>query len=171
MSQSDALIAQYKQLHAQKTYGTTSELQVGYIRRALDDHPGVRSILDYGCGQSRCVDWLATLCDAKAYRYDPAIPDYATCPVDQADLVLSTDVLEHVPEADVPGLLGRMRAISPHCFLNIALTEAIEILPNGENAHCTVKPIEWWAAQLRAHYPKLRRVRSYSAGSISLVTW
>ena len=29
-------------------------------------------------------------------------------------------------------------------FLAIATDLAIALLPNGENAHCTIKPLDWW---------------------------
>jgi hypothetical protein len=35
-------------------------------------------------------------------------------------------------------------------FASIASFPAIKSLPNGENAHCTVRPPEWWAGLLHA---------------------
>ena len=172
MSLMEDLIDQYRQTHAAKIYGQTSEYQIGYIQRSLDDHPGVKTILDYGCGQSRGVDWLAKRNDATAYRYDPAIPEYAMLPADRADLVISTDVLEHIPEPHLEDVLSQMRAISPYAFINVSVVPALEILPNGDNAHCTVRAPEWWEDRLRRHYNMVMRIRGYSSlTSATFVTW
>ena len=49
--------------------------------------------------------------------------------------------------------------------------EAPEILPNGENAHCTVRPARWWATRVGAHFDFVRKTRSFTPNSVSLVTW
>jgi hypothetical protein len=43
-------------------------------------------------------------------------------------------------------------------FANIASYPAAKILPNGENAHCTIRPVEWWSqiiAPIAARHPGL----------------
>ena len=77
MSREDELIAQYAQIHASKTYGASSEILIGIIQRHIYELPKVERIIDYGCGRSRLVDWLAKIHDAAGERYDPAIPDFA----------------------------------------------------------------------------------------------
>ena len=39
-------------------------------------------------------------------------------------------------------------------FLAICTRPAIAILPNGENAHCTVEPISWWETMVERYAPK-----------------
>ena len=39
-------------------------------------------------------------------------------------------------------------------YLNIAMYPAITVLPNGENAHCTLKPKEWWNEKIFKHNQK-----------------
>ncbi len=165
------LIDQYRQIHAKKTYGRSSEILIGVVQRHIYDLPPVRTILDFGCGRSRLVDWLAKIHDAKAYRYDPAIPEFAQMPVDKADLVLCTDVMEHIPQENVEEVIAAIRAISPHAYFNISCRPADEILPNGENAHCTVRPPRWWARTLRETFPEVRRTRSFGKDDVSLITW
>ena len=172
MTRADQFIDQYRQIHASRSYGRTSEYQLGFILRATEDKWGqIRSILDYGCGRSRTVDWLAHMLGAKAHRYDPAIPEFATLPVARADLVICTDVLEHVPEESLDQTLTAVSLLSNLAFFNIALTPANEILPNGENAHCTVKPAEWWGKKIADHFGTAVVMRSYSSQSISFITW
>lgn len=171
MSRKEELIAQYREIHAQKVYGRSSEVMVGYIQRPLDDLPKIRSVLDFGCGQSRLVDWIGAINGAKVYRYDPAIPEFAEMPVDKVDLVICTDVMEHIPEEDVSDILATIRSLSKHAFFNISVRSAKEILPNGENAHCTVQPPPWWRARLLEHFPVARRSRSPDPTAVSFLTW
>ncbi len=39
-------------------------------------------------------------------------------------------------------------------FLGIATSPAEAVLPNGDNAHCTVEPIGWWEEMVHKHAPK-----------------
>ncbi len=167
----DALIAQYREIHATRAYGRSSEVYAGLIQRQLDGIPPIKSVLDFGCGQSRLVDWVAKLNDAEARRYDPAIPEFATPPTQPADLVICTDVMEHIPENDIDDLFAQIRALTSHAFFAISLVEAVETLPNGENAHCTVRPKNFWDRRLRKHFPTLRHVRSFENNALAAVTW
>lgn len=171
MSRSEDLIAQYREVHKGKIYGQTSELLTGYILRQVAFLPPPKSILDYGCGQARTVDWLAKIFDATAYRYDPGLPDFATLPDVRADLVICTDVMEHIPLEDIDRVLAEIRGVSGNAFFNISCVKAAEILPNGENAHCTVRPARWWANRVGARFDTTRKVRSFNPNSVSLVTW
>lgn len=166
------LIEQYKILHREKSdYGRSSERLLNSIQIHLDELGPINSILDFGCGRSRTVDWLAKLNDAKAYRFDPAIPEFALMPVKTADVVINTDVLEHVPEADLDSFLARIASISKHVYFQIATDIAHTILPNGDNAHCTVRPQEWWRDKLKQHFKHLRRAMPKVHNRVSFVTW
>lgn len=171
MSRSAELIAQYKEIHATKPYGRSSELKAGYVQRELMHLDQVESILDYGCGQSRLVDWVAKMNNAEARRYDPAIPAYDAPPTQPVDAAICTDVLEHIPEEDVDDFLGKIRALTPNAYFNVSIREAIEILPNGENAHCTVKPAKWWGEKIANVFGFARRTSSNDGTSVTWVTW
>ena len=171
-SRRDELLEQYQRLHAQnRSYGRSSELQCGFVQATLDDLPLVRSILDYGCGKSRLVDWLARLNGAQGYRYDPAIPEYAELPVNKVDLVINTDVLEHIDEGDLNDVLLEIRRLSSNVYFNIATAPARAILPNGENAHVCVRTAEWWGELLGRHFETVRPVPAWRAHRCSFVTW
>jgi len=165
-------IQQYAFLHEEKkAYGTSSEQQLGYIQRTVCGFEDIDTILDYGCGRSRLVDWLAKLHEATPFRFDPAIAEFAARPNRRFDLVLNTDVLEHIPESDISAVLADIAHFSSRAFFNISVVEAVQILPNGENAHCTVRPKEWWSKELQKHYSKIREVKSYRHTTVSFVTW
>ena len=57
------------------------------------------------------------------------------------------DVLEHCPEQDLRWIVAEIFGFANRfVFANVASYEAMTTLPNGENAHCTVRPSEWWNA-------------------------
>jgi len=59
--------------------------------------------------------------------------------------VVCTDVLEHCPEEDLQWIVGEMFSFATRfLYAGIACYPAKSRLPNGENAHCTVRPPEWW---------------------------
>ena len=114
----------------------------------------VKTVLDYGCGGS---DWNAPgfvngisaveFFGLRAVRrYEPArdIDERAS-----VDCVVCFDVLEHVYVSDVAAVL---RDILSHAnklvILNVACYEANALLPNGENAHITVRNPHWWKGVL-----------------------
>ena len=115
--------------------------------------------------------YVRAINDATVYRYDPAIPEFAEMPVDKVDLVICTDVMEHIPEDDVDALFATIRSLSKHAFFNISVREAKEILPNGENAHCTVQPPPWWRQRLLKQFRIVRRTRSPDPTAVSFLTW
>jgi hypothetical protein len=146
-------------------------LQLGFVQKAISDLPKIDTVLDYGCGSSRLVDWVAKLNDAVAYRYDPAIAEFSSLPIERADLVLNTDVLEHIPINHVDEVLRAISSISRHVFFNISTVEAANRLPNGDNAHCTVRPAKWWKEKLSSHFNFVQGIKSYKRTTCSFVTW
>ena len=64
--------------------------------------------------------------------------------------MISTDVLEHCPEDDIPWIVGEIFGFADRfVFANVACYPARKRLPTGENAHCTIKPPDWWEALIR----------------------
>ena len=131
----------------------------------------VETVLDYGCGQSRLVDWLARMNDATATRFDPAVPEHATPPTGRFDAVIDTDILEHIPEEDVDDFLRKIRALTDNAYFNVSVREAIAILPNGGNVHCTVKESKWWGQKIANTFGLARRASSNDVTSLAWVTW
>jgi len=122
-----------KELHTHFTH-------IASILMLLD----VKKALDFGCGKGVMADRLSELGIAKVTKYDPAIPAYNTIPKSKFDCVLNTDVMEHIPESEIPGVLDQFKKLAPTAVIIPHLGKAHLILPNGENAHCTIKtPDEW----------------------------
>lgn len=112
----------------------------------------ISTVLDYGCGGS---DWRASGFDdvsnqsaieyfklQNAYRYEPARD---TDERQRVDCVVSFDVLEHIFISDIPFVLRDMFSYASKLIvLNVACYPAAAKLPNGENAHITVRHPTWW---------------------------
>lgn len=167
----------YREIHrTDARYGRSSQKLVGLIADVIragrrDDATWKpRTILDFGCGKSKAVDRVASKLGLTAYRYDPAIPGLEQLPVQSADVVMNTDVLEHLDRDEVHMLLGDVRKLSDRAFFNIATAPAGKHLPNGENAHATVEPPEWWEAQVRQHFSTVTRLPA-APHRVSFVTW
>ena len=165
----------YRQLHAGgeknlglppgQTFNGMSLMPQLQRIKALIERTGARMVLDYGSGKGQqyapmllkdeagipydsVVDYWGV--DA-VHCYDPCYQPYSTLPQGRFDAVISTDVLEHCPEQDVPWIIEEIFAYAERCvYANIACYPAKKHLPNGENAHCTIKPIEWWREHLLA---------------------
>lgn len=117
-----------------------------------------KTILDYGAGKGKQYESEINV-DKKIYKniqeywgvdeiimYEPALPGKDSLPSSKVDGVISTDVLEHIPLNDIAWVVDEMFSLSKKfVFANIACYSAFARLPEGENAHCTIKPPQWWA--------------------------
>ena len=80
--------------------------------------------------------------------YDPAIPG-KDAPPGPADLVVCTDVLEHVEPEHLDAVLDDLQRLAKKSlFLLIATRPASKALPDGRNAHLTIEPPKWWIPKL-----------------------
>lgn len=170
----------YRQMHlhgeagnaksAERTFeGVSLPPQAPRIKR-LVQRSGARCLLDYGSGKGKQYD-LQRLAVAgegewdgvldywgvdEVVCFDPAYPPYSRVPQGKFDGVIATDVLEHCPEEDIDWILGELFGYALRfVYASVACYPAKKRLPNGENAHCTIRPPEWWqarfAAQAAAH--------------------
>lgn len=139
-----------QQMHEQEPWGTKGFSYAGDVLRLIDGHK-CSTILDYGCGKDslrRVIERDRPFVDFRSY--DPAIPEFAHVPL-PAHLVVCTDVMEHVEESYVVATLRNIAWLTEKlAFFSIALLPARQILPNGKNAHVTVKPIDWWVTAFHA---------------------
>ena len=168
-STDQALIKQYKKLH-QQPYGRSSIKQIGrFLPHIRELNPN--SILDFGCGHSRLIDYLNFKPDMELFRYDPAVPDICVKPDRRFDLVINTDVLEHVPEHDIDAVLAEIAKTGENAIFSIDMAPAKHLLPNGENPHITLKPANWWAQKLNAHFDLIVPMRASRPTKCAFKTW
>ena len=101
-------------------------------------------ILDYGCG--KCT--LGKALPFPIKQYDPFIPQFSALP-SPADIVVCTDVMEHVEEDYVDDVLAHIAELTNKvAFFEIATRPAAKVLPDGRNAHITQYPASWWLRKL-----------------------
>ena len=150
MNKRDYYIDQYKQLHKASKYGTSSGRQLLSPVQNLINKEKPQSLLDYGCGQSDLYKLITGV--PTVDRYDPAIPGIDVKPTGEYDLVVCTDVMEHIPEDTVDEVLQDLQLLGKTVYIVISCVPAYAKLPNGENAHTTVKPQKWWVTKLEEYW-------------------
>jgi hypothetical protein len=137
----DIYLEQAKQYHKEdnKWQGIALKKFIPAINQIIKDK-GIETILDYGCGKAKYhpKEWNAT-------KYDPAVPEYQNKPTDKFDLVISTDVLEHIPVDNLKDAIDEIFSYSKKwVFVSVCCRKANAILPNGYNAHATIESAKWW---------------------------
>jgi len=107
----------------------------------------VRTILDYGCGKGSLVSLLGR--DFTAFGYDPYVTEFNERPIGEVEMVVSTDFFEHLPEDNIEKVLKNILSYNPKVqFHAISNRKAAQILPDGSNAHYTVRDSDWWEKRL-----------------------
>ena len=121
----------------QRNFGMGSKRRREYIQSL-----GFDDILDYGCGKGKL---------GLGRKYDPAIPEFSADP-EPADLLVCTDVLEHIEPELLDNVLSHMKSkMKKAGYFTIGCAPAAKKLPDGRNAHLIVQPPEWWLEKL-SHY-------------------
>lgn len=114
----------------------------------LSESLSTTSILDYGCGKGL----LAKSLPFPIWEYDPAIPD-KSAPPKPADIVICTDVLEHIEPDKLQYVLDDIRFCTKKvAYLVISTRLAAKKYANDQNAHLIVKGKEWWEKQLKKFF-------------------
>jgi len=112
-------------------------------------------LLDYGSGKGfqylalRVHDqWGGLL----PHCYDPGVRQLREKPSGKFSGIICTDVMEHIEERDVPKTLADIFGFAGErafVFFAIACRPAKrKRLPDGRDVHVTIKPPEWWGAQI-----------------------
>lgn len=128
------------------------------IRDLVQSHDAYR-VLDYGSGKGRQYSqkklhesWglgEAPVC------YDVGVPEFRRRPTGVFDGVLCCDMMEHIAESDVDEVLADIFSFADpefgFVFFHISTRPSGNTgkrLPDGRDAHLTVRPAEWWQAKL-----------------------
>ena len=132
--------------------------------KILFDNFKVKTLLDYGCGGSDYEEAGFSLQKSareyfeltEIYLYEPARDIDQRCKV---DAVVCFDVLEHIYISDIPRVIRELFSLSEKILvINVACYPAAALLPNGENAHITVRPPLWWKGvidSIAVEYPNV----------------
>jgi hypothetical protein len=136
-----------RQLHAKGNYGTSSGRWI-YTISSLAAKYECRDILDYGCGEGNLKKSLGE----KVREYDPCQSGKDADP-EPADLVVCTDVLEHIEPDYLDRVLTHLSSkVRKAFFFTIALYPARKKLADGRNAHLIVESADWWRERLSRYF-------------------
>lgn len=140
--------AQQTSYHVERPdYGQSGHKWAEHVR-TFSDQLGSRDILDYGCGK----ETLQRSLPFPIHMYDPCIPHRAT-PPEPADLVVCTDVLEHIEPECLDAVLDDIARLTKKLvFLEVATRPAVKFLPDGRNAHLIQEQAPWWLPKLTARW-------------------
>ena len=151
----------YRQMHAA---GNFDGWTVGHYAKPIERlirETGAMDMLDYGSGKAafhKAHDWgIPVIC------YDPAWKPHEVKPTAETfDGVICVDVLEHIPEPDIAGVLDEIFGYArKFVFVTVCCRLAKKSLPNGENCHITIKDENWWHDQI---VPRARKVTEAKGG-------
>lgn len=131
-----------------KDYGNKSQRHLPQILKLMRTC-NCKTVLDYGCGKGGLVKALEKE-SIDVQGYDPAVAVYSSAPT-PADLVVCTDVLEHIERPCLSSVLHEINQMTRQAaFLLIALRyDSTKTLPDGTNPHKIVEPLSWWLRRLR----------------------
>lgn len=138
-----------RQAHEENTgYGTSGYRHLDTVLRLAEQY-GVGDVLDYGCGQATLSRHARRVSPLKFHNYDPALEQYAAMP-SPVDMVVCTDVLEHVEPASLPFVLEHITDLMVKvAFLEIACRPAKRVLADGRNAHILQRDGDFWFDTIR----------------------
>ena len=174
------LIDSYKVLHQEEgKFKGISLVPLVPTLMSLVKENNCKTLLDYGCGKAipydkdRCkeVDLrhpIQKLCNLKSFDlYDPAYEKYATLPDKKYDIVVCTDVLEHIAEQDIDYVLTEILSHSKKIvFLNISCQPALKHFKEGKfkgkNVHISVFDPSWWGHKIGNIWNKFNNLKVYT---------
>ncbi|MGB0203375.1 MAG: methyltransferase domain-containing protein [Acholeplasmataceae bacterium] len=116
-----------------------------------------KTLLDYGCGQGK--QYFEKKFHEKnniplPTLYDPAVEAFSNLPSESFDGIITTDVFEHIPKEVIPMTLEYIFShAKKFVYIKLATNHAKNLLPNGENAHCTVETYDWWKNKINEFRP------------------
>ena len=150
----DSLIPKYQALADTMggNFGGLSVLNhVASIKRLVKDRD-CKTMLDFGCGRGDAyrsphkLHHELGLSRHVVTLYDPAFRPSAALPTGTYDLVVCSDVLEHIPEGEVPAFVARLFAYSRKAvWASVCCRPAKKNFPGTDvNMHVTIQPYTWW---------------------------
>lgn len=105
------------------------------------------TMLDYGCGKQTLKPHFPEI-----VGYDPCISGLDLAPA-SADLVVCTDVMEHVEPELIDNVLDHIERLADvGVFFVIHTGPAVKTLADGRNAHLTQEGTNFWLPKLDARW-------------------
>ena len=155
-----------------EAYNGRSTLGFAKLIKGIIYKNQITNMLDYGCGKAFFYDnpfeikglKIKSLRDFWALKidlFDPCYENYSVIDENKIyDLVISIDVLEHIPEQDIDWVLDRIIGkAKKYVFMNVACYSAAALLPNGKNAHININNHKWWFEKILSFKKKYGDVK------------
>lgn len=139
-------------------YGGKGGRHAQAIKNFIGEFPphSIETVLDYGAGQRQLHQALVLDGMGRGYEifdYDPAVEAIQNKQIEKADIVVCTDVLEHIEPDCLTDVLDDIFSTARKAvFLCIACGPAGKDLPDGRNAHLIQAEPHWWIEKL-SWYP------------------
>lgn len=128
-------------------YGISSGRRANDIL-CVKEQQHCETILDYGCGKGRLREKIGDC----VREYDPAIPGKDADP-EPADLVVCTDVLEHIEPESLDDVLKHIHSrTGKYLYFVVSLRPAQKTLADGRNAHLIVESANWWLEKIGEYF-------------------
>ena len=152
----EEMIAEYKEIHKNPSLskGTALLKHIPEIAR-LVNMLDCKTILDYGCGKAYFwkdfKHWRALMNNVprSVQLYDPAIPEFEEMPEGRFDMVICTDVLEHVHPSETDNFLKTLFLYTRQClFINVSTIPAKKTFKDGTNLHVNLRTIDQWEKKI-----------------------
>lgn len=153
--------AQKKLFNSQNTFAGIQTLKHAFNIKKMCDLHKPKSILDFGAGKSGhykqpIIDsegnkfknlqdyWSGGRALMTIDTYEPGIGQ--SIPSKKYDAVICTDVIEHIYFGDIFWIIKELFNLAESfVYLNIACKPTVNyFLPNGENAHITIRNPHYW---------------------------
>ena len=120
----------------------------GPVLGAIEKRPQVVSVLDFGAGMGTLGRFIAAAAPNRELEwceYDPSVDGIDTLEDRQYDMIVSTDVLEHVEPDEIDDTLDWLNLHAKYTQVHhIACYDVPDRLPDGRSAHLIVESPEWW---------------------------
>ena len=134
------------ELHKQP-YGVSGWRWVRDVRK-LAELVGASDVLDYGAGKMTLERDLSE--HLPTHSYDPVT---APTPPEPADIVVCTDVLEHIEPDSLDTVLADIKRLANKA-VHIAVPKHP---PEKGDQYLTIEELSWWEDRLAKHWPNYEK--------------
>lgn len=163
-------LSDYEHFHSSEIYGTGGKCFPDTLPHIMALSP--KSLIDYGAGRSKIAYWLGREANMEHVAcFDPAVPEISQIPEEKFDVVVSFDVLEHIPEEEMDAVLSEMAKVATHALLIIDIAPAKATLSDGRNAHVSLHDESWWQDRLAQYFPSIRPFKINRPHRVAFKTW
>ena len=110
----------------------------------------IKSIIDYGCGKG---DLMFNIREKypkiEVFGFDPGNPDFAILPTKQYQMIITSDVMEHIEPRFLNNVLEHINSLFTDIgYFYIATSPSKKDLSNGRNAHLIVAGPDYWREKI-----------------------